>query len=76
MGKIYKSARKLHKTAKDKYKDGLKNFYRSINSGEWAVKEQRIDRHKMEKDWTKAGYKLSVLYRIGYKKALSILNQI
>lgn len=41
MGKIWKSARKQHKTVKEKYRDGMKQFRESVKDGEWSV--NRLD---------------------------------
>lgn len=69
MAKIFKSARKLHKTAQEKYRDGLKNFYQSIKDGEWSVKTIKYDRRKIEKQWQAMGGKRKDLYRFGLAKA-------
>lgn len=73
MAKIWKSSRKLHKTAQEKYKDSMKAFRSSLSKTQ--VQADITDVKEIERQWTALGGKKAVLYQIGISKAKDILQQ-
>lgn len=72
MAKIWKSKRKLHKTCKEKYKDAMKNFYSNLSKSN--IKQDLSDIRNIEERWLALGGKKSMLYRIGIKKAVEVME--
>jgi len=67
MAKIWKSARKMPKTAKQKLKDGMTKFHIELGLGLWKPKETitRKEINKLLTDWKQAGNREKDFYRLG-----------
>lgn len=76
MAKIWKSARKLHKSEQDKYKDGIDSFRQTIKSNKWSVKTVTLNKTLIEKHWIARGGKVKDLYRLGLTKAVTLIPEL
>lgn len=67
MTKIWKSARKMHKTAKQKLKDGMAKFHIELGLGLWKAEETitRKEINKLLTEWKQAGNREKDFYRLG-----------
>ena len=76
MAKIWKSARKQHKSMHDKYRDGMDSFRQSIKSNQWAVKTDTLNKTIIERNWLARGGKVKDLYRLGLTKAVTLIPEL
>lgn len=67
MAKIWKSARKMHKTANQKLKDGMTKFHIELGLGLWKAEETitKKEINKLLTKWKQAGNREKDFYRLG-----------
>ena len=67
MAKIFKTARKLHKTAREKYIDGCKKLQIELRKHKWKPKETISQKEikQLLTEWKQAGNREKDFYRLG-----------